>query len=101
MDSKITAPSVEAATNAYRAAEDVVGQFIDARTREEPGARTLMSSLYQAYTHWAEGQGIRKPLSATKLNQKLEDRGMQRGKIAGTRVWQDIELNPDEQGGAC
>ena len=83
---------VAKATADYQKAEDVVGQFLDDTTDSGSDERTLQSSLFESYKAWCETQGIRKTLSATMLNRKLEERGMTREKSNGVKFWQGITL---------
>jgi putative DNA primase/helicase len=87
-----TPQCVANATAAYQAAEDVVGQFLDDVTETDTKQRTLQSSLFEAYSVWAEKQGIREAMSANMLNRKLEERGFRKIKVNGSRFWGDIAL---------
>lgn len=91
-----TPQCVATATAEYQAAEDVVGQFLDDATDTDTTDRTLQSALYQAWERWAEKQGIRRPMSATILNRKLEERGLRKAKVRGVRFWQGITLKSEE-----
>ena len=93
-----TPQCVAQATAAYQAAEDVVGQFLEEATDTDTDDRTLQSSLFQCYKAWAEKQGIKKPMTATMFNRKLEERGLQKKKSDGGRFWQGIALKTEEQG---
>jgi putative DNA primase/helicase len=87
-----TPQCVAKATADYQAAEDVVGQFLDDCTDTDTTERTLQSSLYECYQAWTAKQGIKKPLTATMLNRKLEERGMKRGKVRGGIYWHEITI---------
>lgn len=80
------------ATAEYRQAEDVIGQFLEEKTERNPDARVLLPSMFEAYRHWCETNGIRRPLTATGLNRKLEERGMTRIKSKGANFWEGIDL---------
>jgi len=91
-DGLITPKRVIDATASYQAQEDIVGQFLDDCTVDDPGARCLQSAVFEVYQHWTEKQGIRKPLSASLLNRKLEDRGLHRAKSNGKKYWDGITV---------
>jgi putative DNA primase/helicase len=88
-----TPQCVAKATQDYQKAEDVVGQFLDDCTNAEGSGRILQSSLYESYQGWAAKQGITRPLTATKFNRKMEERGFQRIKTNGGRFWQGLETD--------
>lgn len=52
VDSLATPKSVQLATADYRAAEDVVGEFVAARCRKKDSAWTKTTSLYAAFDEW-------------------------------------------------
>lgn len=68
-----TPSCVKVATDEYRAAEDVVGQFIDEAT--QPGGETSHAELFRHYTEWCDKYGIRSRLSKQKFNERIRDRG--------------------------
>lgn len=70
----LSVPScVKAATEEYRAAEDVVGQFISEATR--PDGETTKSDLYTHYLAWCDKCGIRSRLTSRKFNDRIIERG--------------------------
>jgi P4 family phage/plasmid primase-like protien len=83
---------VTQATADYRASEDVVGQFLEDATTTDQDDQVLKSSLFESYAGWAEKHGIKRPLTATALNRKLEERGFEQKKIKGGRYWRGISL---------
>src|SRR5207253_980875 len=48
---------VTAATIEYRKAEDLIGQFFEARVRDDPDGRVKASALHSAFRQWWEGEG--------------------------------------------
>lgn len=46
-------------TEAYRSAEDVIGQFLEERTIRLPGASVKAGELYEAFAGWCKGTGQR------------------------------------------
>jgi putative DNA primase/helicase len=87
---------VKAATEAYRAEEDVIGQFLDECTEKRPEARAGRTELYKAYRQWAEGAGISYPLTARRFNRQVEERGFQWVKSHGIQTWEGIAISTDD-----
>ena len=87
-----TPQCVTQATAEYRASEDVVGQFLEDAASIHDDKEVLQSSLFECYEAWAEKHGIKRPLSATALNRKLEERGFKKKRINGGRYWRGISL---------
>jgi len=87
-----TPQCVTQATDNYRSSEDIVGQFLEDCTACEEDARELQSSVFQSYQAWSEKHGIKRPLTATRLNQKLEERGFEKIRVKGGRYWRGITL---------
>jgi putative DNA primase/helicase len=86
---------VKAATAAYRAEEDVIGQFLAENTEAAPLGRAGRAELYQRFQGWAVGEGIKNPLKAKSFNRQVEERGIQSVKSTGIHVWLGINLVPN------
>lgn len=91
---------VQAATEAYRDAMDVLGGFISERCVARPGAEVTSADLYSAYTAWAEANGER-PVTRRKMGLRLSERGFERRRTTGGRhAWRGIglraERDPDD-----
>jgi putative DNA primase/helicase len=91
-DGLVTPKRVIDATASYQAQEDIVGQFLDDCTVSDPASRCLQSAVFEVYQQWTDKQGIRKPLSASMLNRKFEDRGLHRAKSNGKKYWDGITV---------
>jgi putative DNA primase/helicase len=92
---KLQVPSsVKQATEDYRKEEDVIGQFLSDVTEESREERTLTTALYQAYTSWADREGIqpRFQLTARKFNRKIEEHGNHRIKSRGVFQWENLAM---------
>ncbi|WP_419193381.1 phage/plasmid primase, P4 family [Kolteria novifilia] len=73
---------VKTATAQYRAAEDVIGQFIeDECVTGNPSFRVRFSDLYKRYKDWCDEAGERQ-VSSKKLGQILIERGFEQGTTA-------------------
>ncbi len=87
---------VKAATEAYRAEEDIIGQFLDECTEKRADARTGRTDLYKAYQDWAEVGGVNRPLTAKRFNRQLEERGFHWVKSRGIPVWDGICITEND-----
>jgi len=70
-------PTVQEATSNYRAAEDLLAQFIAECCDVEPQNFCRRSNLYSAYQKWTETQG-EKPLNSKTFGESMTDRGFER-----------------------
>ena len=87
------------ATNDYRAEQDVVGEFLDECCEVDRTAapRTTASELYRRYTAWAEDSSA-EPISQKAFGTALTERGFERRKVGGRRVYVGVQLK-DGAGG--
>jgi putative DNA primase/helicase len=83
---------VKAATDAYRAAEDVIGQFLADSTERRTESRAGRTELYKSYQRWAEGEGIKHPLTARRFNRQVEERGFRWVKSNGIQIWEGMAI---------
>ena len=67
--------AVEAATESYRASEDIIGAFISDRCAVESGVREQFSALYTAYRDWASANS-ETPISNRAFALRLTERGL-------------------------
>lgn len=90
------APEVRAASDAYRAEMDVLGEFIRERCILGPRFAMPKGELYAAYTTWCE-ENHERPLSRKEFTNRLRDRGIgeSREGHARTRVYLGIGLRTD------
>lgn len=91
---------VRQATESYRLEEDVIGQFLTDCTGEQAGARTLTTSVYEAYGRWADREGIqeRYRLTARRLIKRIEEHGFTKIKSCGVNLWENLILNDGHDG---
>jgi phage/plasmid-associated DNA primase len=73
---------VRAATEGYRAEQDVLAAFIEERCVVGPGAWVKFSDLYTAYQEWCEEAG-EKAETKRRLGSRLKDRGFEPGRGTG------------------
>jgi putative DNA primase/helicase len=81
------------AADQYRAAEDLLGEFIEDCLDREPGRSCARQIVYDRYVEWARGQGLQ-PEPQVSFKKKLEARGFTPGRSGKGRmkVWLDCGL---------
>lgn len=82
---------VRAASDAYLADEDLLGQWLEECCTVAPSQRSTARDLYANWSSWAEQRGIA-PGSQKTLGNTLRQRGYQAAKIAGARGWQGLAI---------
>lgn len=91
--------SVRDATEAYMAAEDGFGQWLDARCVRVPNAVGLVERLFADWKVWAES-AEEYVGSLKRFSQTLEERGFKRARVSGVgRGFQGIGLRAPDSGG--
>lgn len=86
-----TAGAIARATESYRDDQDVLGQFLEERCLLGAGHRAPSTDLFKAYERWAEAIGNR-PMSQTAFGRRLGDRGLDRIKTGGRKVYEGVRL---------
>lgn len=86
---------VKKQTEEYRAAEDVIGAFLEERTVKLAGASTKAATLYAAFTAWCQANGTR-PVRGNDFFAELAGRGYTKRRTATARVYDGIGLTADE-----
>ncbi len=92
---------VRAATQGYRAEQDVLGRFIEDRCVLHERATASATDLYEAYQEWCAENG-EKEESQNKFGRWLSGRELvrERDKITRRKVWKGIGLwHPDDPRG--
>ncbi len=80
--------AVRAATDAYRAEEDVIGEFLSDNTLQEPNAEVAKGALYDRYKDWAGGR----PMNSRRFGKRLIERGIDSYSNGRTRYWVGVRL---------
>jgi putative DNA primase/helicase len=89
---------VEAATNDYRAEQDVLAAFIDASCVIGQGKETKAADIYNAYKDWAVGNG-EYCLSQRVFSQRLRERGFESSRKSNGVYYHGIGLlRPSNEG---
>lgn len=93
----LNAPAqVLARTDAYRADNDTVQQFMADECVMHPDARVSRSELHHAYLDWARDNGAEQ-LTARALAPRVAALpGITEGKTGGNRIWKGAGLKNDE-----
>lgn len=87
------APEVQAATEAYRAEQDVLGEFLRECCELGPRYTVPVSELYETYAVWCAEAG-EEPIGKVKFGGLLRQRGVsqRRAGHGGPRRWVGIRL---------
>ena len=83
--------AVMTATSAYRADQDVLGQFLDDRCTIDDNAVTKASELLNAYGYWRMENGGDE-LTAKEFGLRLADRGFVSGRTNTGRTWKGLAI---------
>lgn len=86
--------AVTAATDAYRADMDTLGEFLAMHTTRDPEGEVETRELYSRYKAWADETGIR-AASQKDFSTQLVERGLDKGNHPRTRraVFRGIRVN--------
>jgi putative DNA primase/helicase len=86
---------VKDATKEYRADQDVIGHFLDARCAKEAGLESPARELYQAYKQWAEQTG-EWVMNERFFSNALSEREFKKVRQCDGMVWKGIATLPGE-----
>ncbi len=88
--------SVKAAVVAYHSDMDILGEWLDDHTGNDPNARTETALLYRAYEKWAKDSGWKNPMTRNSFGRRLTDRGIITSKASnGIKCAHGICLNAE------
>jgi len=90
--------AVQAATSAYREEMDALADFLETWCVAYPKARVGASELYHRYTAWCE-DNAEDPLDQRAFGMRMTERGFDRGKVRGKKVYKGIGLLSEGHGG--
>jgi len=85
-------PRIKAEVNAYRKESDVMGEFLEEKTRPTPQGKIEQRDLYRRYHYWCEENGL-KHQSKKSFSQRLKERGYPEGKSGKNRYYVGLELH--------
>jgi putative DNA primase/helicase len=82
---------VQAATQEYRAEQDIVGQFLEERCEVGAGFEEQSQEVHAAYKQWAEDAGY-KPFAVRRFNARLVAKGFKDEHNRRGKVWLGLKL---------
>ena len=85
-------PRIKAEVNTYREESDVLGEFLQEKTRPTPQGKIEQRDLYRRYQYWCEENGL-KHQSKKSFSQRLKERGYPEGKSGKNRYYVGLELH--------
>ena len=87
-------PDVLAASEAYLAEEDIIGQFIEDRLKRLPAHSSYFLSMHDLtlqFEHWC-GQNGHQPWTTRSFKKALKERGFEEGRQANARGFINLKL---------
>ena len=91
--------AVVKATDEYKNAMDVIGDFVDECTAINPDWNETKTAVYRAYTQWCTENG-EKAVTQRKFSQNLQDRTWREKRLhGGIRTWLGVVLKGKYAGG--
>ena len=86
------------ATQAYRDDQDVLHEFLNEKTKNQPSATCLMSELYLKYQQWGDDNGDKFLLGKKKFNERIAEKGYVKD-IGGHNkpIWRGLRILTDEE----
>lgn len=85
----------------YRAAEDVIGEFIETElvleevaAGQAPVVRTTVKKLYDVYRRWGTDSGIERLLTRQMFSAAINDKGFSRWKAGSERGFLGVSVRP-------
>jgi P4 family phage/plasmid primase-like protien len=91
-----TPKAIDAATDAYREDQDIVGRWLEECTKRNPHGEETTTALYASYNRWCDDNGLR-PASTVVLGRRLSERGFIGRKSGGKRLWCGLTLTGANQ----
>lgn len=82
---------IRQATDAYRADQDIIGDWLAECAENAPGGEVLSNDLYANYKSWCMDNGNR-PASNRVLSRRLSERGFNSRPSNGKRYWGGLRL---------
>jgi len=85
--------AIRVATDEYKRAEDVLGQFVAERLVLSPQASAAKGAVYGEYQRWAGINGIPHPLTMPAFNKRIADLpGVRDARTETARLWVGLDL---------
>lgn len=84
-------PLVKRESATYRKESDLLGEFLDEKTKPDPNEKVQQSRLFEHWRSWCEESGIRYG-SKVSFTRKLAERGYLESKSNGNRFYAGLKL---------
>ncbi len=91
-----TAAAVDSATKEYRRESDLVTQWLDECTEQDPSATLTTGTAIDSYTAWCKRNGYRAP-TARGLGRRLVELGYEAGRTNSRRFYVGLRLVEDDE----
>jgi putative DNA primase/helicase len=87
-------PAITGAVREYRSDQDIIGSFLEEKTRASHGGFAMHGDLFRTYGAWADEQGLKYKLSSRALAKLLRERPdwEERKDAHGSPMWLGVEL---------
>jgi putative DNA primase/helicase len=86
-----TPQAVETATDEYRQAEDILGEFLEECTLRSATVEITKGQLHKAYVSWCDDRSQR-PLSNRKFGSLMTQRGFKERRTNSAKFWEGITI---------
>jgi putative DNA primase/helicase len=95
-----SAPAVERSTAHYRDEMDRAGDFFaDCLVFDQDDeCRVSREALRETYERWCRENGVKRPLSAREMAERLRRNGAEDGRTNGVRIWKCVRLRGPNEG---
>ena len=92
-DGLVKSPAMKSEMAQYRTSSDLMGEFLDEKTKADATAEVKQSALYFDYRHWCDGNGLQ-PASKRAFSEQLSDRGYGQRKSGKDRYYTGLRGDP-------
>ncbi|MEY3664270.1 MAG: hypothetical protein RLZZ153_452 [Pseudomonadota bacterium] len=90
--------SMLAELRTYRQDSDLLGEFLEDKTRSDPSAQVPQQLLFSRYSHWCAESSVRS-MSKKQFTQRLMERGFLEKKSGSNRYYVGLTLHEGGGGG--
>jgi len=84
--------AIQRQTERGEAESSPAAKFVTEAIRKSAGGFVSSRRMYDAYAEWAKQNGIRNPISSTKLGRELPRLGLERKHTESGNVWQNVDV---------
>lgn len=94
-----TGESLDIGMKEFKALVDAAAAFLQERVALDIEGRVDKTEFYRAFKDWCETNGIRRPLSAKRFNDRVRSHlGVDLVKVQGRYLWRGIRLGDESDG---